>query len=207
MTLLLPLGLALGITLPIVVIFYLLKVRRHDEEVSSTFLWNDLLRDLAAHEPLQRLRWNVMLALQLLLLGLLTVALARPFFEQEGEKSVHAVLLLDGSASMQAAGATSGQTRFQQSLTSARQTAAGLPENSIATVILATAHPQVLVAATADRRQVDKVLADARPSGAAGNMREALILARSLGGDPQGRRIHVFTDGAFTLPPDLPDEE
>src|ERR1051326_4583624 len=102
MSLITTFALALGVTLPIVVIFYLLKVRRHDEEVSSTFLWNDLIRDLAAHEPLQRLKWNVLLLLQLIALAVLTIALARPFNEQTGEKPVHAVLLLDGSASMQA---------------------------------------------------------------------------------------------------------
>src|SRR5438477_7855887 len=96
-----PVALGLGITLPIIVIFYLLKVRRHDEEISSTFLWNDLIRDLAAHEPLQRLKWSLLLLLQLVGLALLTFAVARPFSEQEGQKPVHAVLLLDGSASMQ----------------------------------------------------------------------------------------------------------
>src|SRR2546428_11790663 len=102
MSLLAPLALALGITLPIVVVFYLLKVRRHDEEISSTFLWNDLIRDLAAHEPLQRLKWSLLLLLQLLLLALVSFAVARPFSEQQGQKPVHAVLLLDGSASMHA---------------------------------------------------------------------------------------------------------
>src|SRR5437868_6510974 len=102
LSLLAPIALALGITLPIVVIFYLLKVRRHDEEVSSTFLWNDLIRDLAAHEPLQRLKWNLLLILQLIGLALLTFAVARPFSEQIGQKPVQAILLVDGSASMQA---------------------------------------------------------------------------------------------------------
>ena len=102
LSLLAPLGLILGATLPIVVIFYLLKVRRRDEEVSSTFLWNDLIRDLAAHEPLQRLRWSLLLVLQLLALALITFAVARPFSEQIGQKPVQAVLLVDGSASMQA---------------------------------------------------------------------------------------------------------
>src|SRR5205814_2354078 len=102
MSLLTPIALALGITLPIVIVFYLLKVRRRDEEVSSTFLWNDLIRDLAAHEPLQRLNWNLLLLLQLIALALITFAVARPFSEQIGQKPVQAVLLLDGSASMQA---------------------------------------------------------------------------------------------------------
>jgi Ca-activated chloride channel homolog len=204
MNLLSPLALVLGVTLPIVVVFYLLKVRRHDEEVSSTFLWNDLIRDLAAHEPLQRLKWSLLLLLQLLALALITLAVARPFSEQLGQKPVQAVLLLDGSASMQAQDIQ--PSRFARAVESARSTLAGLPENSLATAILVAAHPQVLVSATADRRQVDRALADAQPSGAAADMREALLLARSLGGDPNARRIYLFTDGAFTLPADLPDD-
>src|ERR1700745_1449360 len=102
MAFLVPVALGLGMSLPIVVIFYLLKVRRHDEEISSTFLWNDLIRDLAAHAPLQRLKWSLLLVLQLIGLALFAVAIARPFTEQEGKKPVHAVLLLDGSASMHA---------------------------------------------------------------------------------------------------------
>jgi hypothetical protein len=204
LNLLTPLALALGITLPVVVIFYLLKVRRHDEEVSSTFLWNDLIRDLAAHEPLQRLKWSLLLLLQLLALALITFAVARPFSEQVGQKPVQAVLLLDGSASMQAKDVQ--PSRFAKAVDAARSTLAGLPENSLATAILVAAHPQVLVAATADRRQVDRALADAKPSGAAADMREALLLARSLGGDPDARRIFLFTDAAFSLPLGLPDD-
>jgi Ca-activated chloride channel homolog len=204
LSLLAPLALTLGLTLPIVVVFYLLKVRRHDEEVSSTFLWNDLIRDLAAHEPLQRLRWNLLLLLQLIGLALITFAVARPFSEQIGQKPVQAVLLLDGSASMQAQDVR--PSRFDKAVEAARATLTDLPENSLATAILVAAHPQVLVAATSDRRQVERALVEAQPSGAAADMREALLLARSLGGDPGARRIYLFTDGAFTLPPDLPDD-
>src|SRR5436309_4733101 len=164
MSLLTPLALALGITLPIVVIFYLLKVRRHDEEVSSTFLWNDLIRDLAAHEPLQRLRWNVLLVLQLIGLALITLAIARPFSEQVGQKPVQAVLLVDGSASMQAKDVQ--PSRFAKAVEAARGTVARLPEDSVATAILVASHPQVLVSATSDRQQVDRALAEAQPSGA-----------------------------------------
>jgi Ca-activated chloride channel family protein len=199
-----PLALTLGITLPIVVIFYLLKVRRHDEEVSSTFLWNDLIRDLAAHEPLQRLKTSLLLLMQLLALALITFTVARPSSEQVGQKPVQAVLLVDASASMQARDVE--PSRFARAVEAARNTLAGLPENSVATAILVAAHPQVLVAATSDRRQIDRALAEAQPSGAAADMREALLLARSLGGDPSARRIYLFSDGAFTLPTDLPDD-
>src|SRR5260370_14394821 len=204
MSLITPIGLALGSTLPIVVVLHLVKARSHDEEVSSTFLWNDLIRDLAAHEPLQRLKWNLLLFLQLVALALITFAVARPFSAQVGQKPVQAILLLDGSASMQAKDIV--PSRFAKAVDAARSTLNGLPENSLATAILVAAHPQLLVSATADRQQVDRALAGAQPSGAAADMREALLLARSLGGDPNSRRIYLFTDGAFTLPPDLPDD-
>src|SRR3984893_15521355 len=138
-----PVALALGVTLPIVVIFYLLKVRRHDEEISSTFLWNDLIRDLAAHEPLQRLKTSLLLLLQLVALALITFAVARPYSEQPGQKPVQAILLLDGSASMQAKDVP--PSRFAKAVEAARGTLAGLPDNSMATAILVGAHPQVLV--------------------------------------------------------------
>src|ERR1700737_5134182 len=128
-----PIALALGITLPVVVIFYLLKVRRHDEEISSTFLWNDLIRDLAAHEPLQRLKTSLLLLLQLLALALITFTVARPFSEQVGQKPVQAVLLVEGSASLQAQAVH--PSLFAKAVEAARATLAGLPENSLATAI------------------------------------------------------------------------
>ncbi len=204
MNLLAPLGLALGLTIPVVIVFYLLKVRRHDEEVSSTFLWDDLVRDLAAHEPLQRLRWNPLLLLQIAVLTLLTVAFARPFLQQMGEPPVHAVLLLDASASMQATDVQ--PSRFARAVQLARDTLGGLPESSLATIVLVGAHPEVLASQTGDRREAGRALGDAHPSGSAADMREALLLARSLGGDPDTRRIYLFTDGAFTLPEDLPED-
>src|ERR1043166_1401923 len=118
MVFLVPIALALGISLPIVVVFYLLKVRRHDEEVSSTFLWNDLIRDLAAHEPLQRLKWSLLLVLQLIGLALITSPAPRPCPEQAGQKPVQAVLLVDVSASMQAQDVQ--PSRFAKAIDAAR---------------------------------------------------------------------------------------
>ncbi|HEX3243833.1 MAG TPA: BatA domain-containing protein, partial [Chloroflexota bacterium] len=80
MTLLAPLGLALGLLIPVLIFFYLLRARRHEFDVSSTLLWQHLLRDLAAHEPWQRLHVSVLLLAQLALIILLTLTLARPTY-------------------------------------------------------------------------------------------------------------------------------
>jgi Ca-activated chloride channel homolog len=88
MSFLAPLGLALGVMIPVLILFYLLKVRRQELEVGSTYLWQDLLRDLAAHEPWQRFHWSILLILQLLVVGALVFAVARPFYVAQAEEVV-----------------------------------------------------------------------------------------------------------------------
>ena len=79
MNFLTPLALTFAaLSIPIILL-YMLKLRRQDVLVSSTLLWQRLLRDREANAPWQRLRRNLLLLLQLLILALLTLALARPF--------------------------------------------------------------------------------------------------------------------------------
>src|SRR5205085_6575782 len=85
---------------PIIVAMYLLKLRREDRRVSSTFLWQRVVRDVEANAPWQKLRRNLLLLLQLLLLALLALALARPFFHTAGISGHNLIVIVDRSASM-----------------------------------------------------------------------------------------------------------
>ena len=58
MSLLTPLALLLGLLAVPILILYMLKLRRREVEVSSTLLWQLLLRDREANAPWQRLRRN-----------------------------------------------------------------------------------------------------------------------------------------------------
>ena len=55
-------------TIPVVVLFYLLKRKRVVKLVSSTMLWQRFLSDTQASAPFQKLRKNWLLLLQFLLL-------------------------------------------------------------------------------------------------------------------------------------------
>ena len=202
MNLLAPLGLALGVLIPILVLFYLLKVRRTEFEVGSTYLWQDLLRDLAAHEPWQRFHWSVLLALQLLLVAALVFAVARPFYVAQAEEVVHAVLVLDGGASMQATDID--PSRFEAAKRSAKDTVRNLAEGSIGTVILAAEQPRVLAPSTSDRAALDRAIDSAQVTYGPTDVGQALALASSLGpggaaadGSRARLRVFLFTDGAF----------
>ncbi|HEY3916003.1 MAG TPA: BatA domain-containing protein, partial [Verrucomicrobiae bacterium] len=89
------------VTLPVVVVFYLLKRRRVVKLVSSTVLWQKFLADTQANAPFQKLRHNWLLILQLLLLLLAILALSRPYFAGHSRATGLRVVILDASASMQ----------------------------------------------------------------------------------------------------------
>ena len=102
MSFLTPEAIAFAITLPVVVIFYLLKRRRVERLVSSTVLWDRFLNETQASSPFQKLRHNWLLIIQLILLALAVFALTRPYFAGKMEGGRFIVTILDVSASMQA---------------------------------------------------------------------------------------------------------
>jgi hypothetical protein len=202
MSFLAPLGLALAVLIPILILFYLLKVRRQEFEVGSTYLWQDLLRDLAAHEPWQRFHWSVLLILQLLAVAALVIAVARPFYVAQAEEVVHAVVVIDGGASMQATDVEA--SRFEAAKRAAKETVRNLTEGSLATIILAADQPRVLAPSTADRSALERAIDAAQVTYGPADVGQALALASSLGpgsAAPDGSRarlrVFLITDGAY----------
>src|SRR5437660_3277762 len=89
-------------TLPIggvIVVMYILKLRRKDVIVSSTFLWRQVIRDVQANAPFQKLRKNLLLLLQLIIAGLIIFALAQPFIRYYATGWRNIIVIVDTSAS------------------------------------------------------------------------------------------------------------
>src|ERR1700730_9255664 len=101
MNFLAPTSLFFALTIPVVIVFYLLKRKRVVRLVSSTLLWQKFLTETQASAPFQKLRRNWLLILQILLLLLAVLALSRPYFATKAKNSELRVLILDASASMQ----------------------------------------------------------------------------------------------------------
>jgi hypothetical protein len=194
MTLLAPLGLVLGLLIPVLIFFYLLRARRHEFDISSTLLWQHLLRDLAAHEPWQRLHVSVLLIAQLALIIILTLTIARPTYIAQASEPVHAILVLDGSASMQATDVA--PNRFEDARRQARDVVQGLPEGSTVTVIAARTQAEVLASAVTDRRTAEMAIDRAQVGSVGSGLHQAITLAGSLGTGRVRSQIYLFSDGA-----------
>src|SRR5688572_15753216 len=125
MTLLTPIALLAALLAIPILLLYMLRLRRREVVVSSHFLWQQVLLDTEANTPWQRLRRNLLLFLQLLILALLVLALVRPAQVIESISAGRTVLLIDASASMSATD-VEGQTRFEAARAQARQIIANL---------------------------------------------------------------------------------
>jgi Ca-activated chloride channel family protein len=190
---------ALGIP---ILLLYMLKLRRRDVLVSSTLLWQRLLRDREANAPWQRLRRNLLLLLQLLVLALLTLALARPFVPAPAVVSGSVVMLLDASASMQATDVA--PTRFDAAIRAAQEIVAGLGTGEVATIIAVGPQPQVLASAssTSDRARLRRALEGATPTSGCADWEAAFALAAAGLAGAEDARAVIISDGA--LPDVLP---
>jgi Ca-activated chloride channel family protein len=200
-----PLALAFALLSIPILVLYMLKLRRRDVLVSSTLLWQRLLRDREANAPWQRLRRNLLLLLQLLILALLVLALARPFVPSSTVVSGSAVFLLDASASMQATDVP--PSRFEAARSAAQEIVAQMGSGDTVSIIEVGPQPQVLVAPTDDRSLLRRVLAEAAPTEGPADWEAAFALAAGSLSSAQDTQVVIFSDGALpeTLPP-LPGE-
>ena len=89
----------LTLSIPLILL-YLLKRRRRELIVPSTFLWKQALEDMRAETPFQKLRSSLLLMLQLLILVLITAILSGPQFVTAASLSRRWILVMDCSASM-----------------------------------------------------------------------------------------------------------
>ncbi|MGA2748289.1 MAG: BatA and WFA domain-containing protein [Verrucomicrobiota bacterium] len=181
-------------TLPVVVLFYLLKRRRTVKLVSSTLLWQKFLADTQANAPFQKLRHNWLLLLQLFLLLLAILALSRPYFSARSASAGLRVVILDASASMQST--DEDPSRFDKARAQALQLVDSLKDQEQMLILLAAAGTVVKQSATADKSVLRRALQNCRVTDSSTRLTEALKLADTLIRDKHNPEIHLFSDGA-----------
>ncbi len=208
MQLLTPLALAGGLLALPILLLYMLRLRREEREVSSIMLWQQLLQDTEANTPWQRLRRNLLLLLQLLILAALVLALARPFITVPAPGSGQIVLLLDASASMNAADVPEG-TRFRAAQAEARTVVSALGAGDRLTLIRVAQQPQLLASASEDRLALQAAIDSAQPGMGSADWPAALTLALGGMGQDGDFTLVIISDGGLGDPallPELPEK-
>ena len=77
--------LALLLSVPIVVILYLLKPKGKDYRISSNLLWDKLFKNQQSKTFLEKFIHNLLMYLQIFILLLMVLALMSPYIHREGK--------------------------------------------------------------------------------------------------------------------------
>jgi hypothetical protein len=192
-----------AIAIPALIILYFLKLRRRDVEISTTLLWKKAIEDLQANAPFQKLRKNILLLLQLLILGAAVVAVGQPTLKAQTASGVRHLILIDRSASMSARDATLGSqpaTRLEAAKSEAIKLIDSLHEPSLfnkesgdqAMVIAFDTSAKALQTFTGDKNVLKAAVEAITPTDAPSSVDEAWRLAKAQA----PRRFKVEKDEA-----------
>jgi hypothetical protein len=193
MTLLAPLAALFGLTIPVIVALYFLKVRRPPVVLSSTLLWRRLIRDRQANAPWQRLRFSWLLLLQLLAVLVLVGALMRPALPATSSLAAHTIVILDASASMQATDVK--PSRFELARAQARELIGRMGPQDRLSLIWMGPQARMLASTTGDQGPLRSALEGARVSNGGADLQQALALAAAAAGQGAGTRLVLLSDG------------
>ena len=181
-----------------ILLFYLLKIRRKEVEISSTMLWRMALRDQQANAPWQKLRRNLLLLLQLIVLSMMVLAAARLAFPFASVAGGSVVLLIDGSASMQAT--DTPPDRFTTAIRTAERIVRQTGTTSTTAAILVTHEPRIIFTAQTGENEALQRLAAAQPAQSEADWPAALALAAGLNAnreDQSGTTFIILSDGGL----------
>lgn len=180
-----------------IILMYMLRLRRREQVISSTFLWQQVLQDQEANTPWQRLRRNLLLILQLLILTALIFALARPFVLVPAISASRVAILLDASVSMAAMDGLNGESRFVDAQIAALDLITSLSADSEVSVLRAGQTPDILAPYTFDRNVANAAVRAARPSSGEADWLAALTLASAGATGETDFTLVIITDGGL----------
>ena len=183
--------------IPIIIMMYILKQKFEEREISSVYLWQQVLKDIEVNTPWQKLKKNLLLLLQLLTAFLLIFALADPFVNLRGSDYANLIVVIDNTGSMNAAYDQS--TRLEK----AKDLAVALVKNSATgtqiTLISAGSHPKVELANTKDKLEALRKIKAIKTSNSSGNINDATSMVKAMSKQALTYKAVFYTDSGVNL--------
>ncbi|WP_035294515.1 BatA and WFA domain-containing protein [Clostridium sp. KNHs214] len=182
--------------IPIVVIMYMLKEKLKEKQVSSTFLWENALKDVEVNKPWQKLKNNFLLIIQLFIITLLVLAAANPIVKLKGKAFQNSIIIVDNSGSMNAL--YKEKTRLEQGKEEAIKLIKKMPSNAKITVISSAKYAKVQVSSGSKSEAIDKIK-NIPATDSYGNMDDAIAMTKSMGKALKNYIAYFYTDNQVEL--------
>jgi len=197
MTLYSPLALIALITVPAIIILYMLKQKHEDYTVSSLYLWQQVLKDIEANAPWQKLRRNILMILQIIAMILLSLALAKPYLRNAGANADNVVIVIDTSLSMQAEDVS--PSRFESAKKQALSYVTNLRPGTYITLINMGTSAVIEENLSQDKDSITEKIKNMRVTNGAAATDDAAGLIQSIVNQYPGTEVVVFGDEKLNI--------
>ncbi len=191
MTLLNPMGLLALIAVPIIVLIYILRNKFNEQTVPSTYLWELSERFFKRRNPLSGLTGIISLILQILIVTMIALAIARPVFvipDSAGEYC----FVLDGSGSMNMKDGS--VTRYERAKDEIEDIIDDAKGGSTFTLINLVGEASVTYERITDKKVAKDMLDDLRCSDGTVSYSDALSVAQKYYDDNRSFLVYLLTD-------------
>ena len=184
-----------GIAASLVVVFYILKLRRRAVAIPFSPLWQRILKDKEATSLFSKLKRLLSLLLQLALLALLVFALGDPRAAATLLKGRNLVVLIDASASMQATDVAPNRLGVAKDQVKALIRGLGGADRMLVAQMDAMVTP--LGPMSGDTPELERALDEIRPTEARADFPRALRFATDTLRGLDNAEIVVVSDGVL----------
>ena len=201
----------LALVPPAIIALYFLKLKRYPLEVPSTYLWHRSIEDIHVNTIWQKLRRNLLLFLQLLLILLAILAVLRPGWKGEKLTGDRFIFMIDNSASMQAT--DTEPSRLDEAKRAAGRVVDLMKPGDVAMLVSFADTARIEQMFTDNRRLLRGSLEGIQPTQRPTSLVEALKVASGLANpgrsaDPESAvdvqvaeampaTLYIFSDGKF----------
>lgn len=198
---------------PAIFALYFLRLKRQPLEVPSTYLWTKVIEDLHVNSLWQKLRRNLLLLLQLLLVFLAILALLRPGWQGQSLSGRKFIFLVDRSASMSTLDAEGGGSRLDAAKRRVAELVDQLDSDMTAMIVAFDDKPDVVQEFTGNRRLLREAVKRIEPTAKPTDIRGALELASGFANPERAAakkgdaelaataadpvQLYIFSDGRF----------
>ena len=164
--------------IPVIILIYMLKQKAKKVEISSNMLWKEVYKNLEATTPWEKLKFQWLMVLQILLIILFVLSLMSPFILSGSKKSSSLIMVIDSSASMNAL--YDEDTRLEQAKKDALEYLDTIPDNTKITLI--ECNNQAIVLATNEENimTVKSKIKQIEPTYASGDLSLSANLVNSI---------------------------
>ena len=188
--------LLLLVVVPLILLLHMFWMMRQVQRTSTLHIWEfDYREPEITKSSFRRLRWNLLLFLQLLALIFIVLALAQPQFGVGRQGWARTVLVLDTSASMQATDVVGGRFEVVRRLALTELNA--LKAHQEVMLLEAASRPRLIVPFTKDHDAVADAIKAMQPIDEVGAMEIAVKFADELARNGPRCEVILFTDAAF----------